>query len=321
MNALGTLTTVPHTELLGEIVTWTMPTREVAYCDLVIALTAAGLPESTAKALRPTTAFSRAVRDLREGRTIDKTSRDKKTGRVTFQFTKKALDSAGLKLDFNYEALCHLDPDSGAITCPDSPEIQSFATTSFAHALAHRNASDITRLVQRLFETHADLYPINPAKGVAYFVPEAHRAFSAQVETFLQAMHGDLLRFPVPKGTAQGNRAVKESVESGLTALSHELEEAVDDWNDKTRASTFEKATAKWQQIKHKAEAYSEYLGDRQALLLAHLDEQKQRLAAKVNELMTARDAKAHRDLDGQQTMFPGATIPIKTDEVTPNAD
>jgi len=325
----ATIPTVdPHAELLGEIITWDMDTMEVAYPDVVAALQSAGLPTGDAADLRPVTAFGRAVRDLREGRSIDRVTHDRTSGVISFQFTRKALDSSGLQIAFDYEATCELQPDSGDITCPQSPEIETHARTMFAHAMAHRTTSDVTRLVQKLFQGHADLYPINPRKGVAYFVPEAHRSFTAQVEQFLSALGGRLLRFPVPKGTPEGNSAVKASVEDGLTALSHELDQAVDQWDEKTRQGTFTKATARWQEIKHKAEAYSEYLGDRQASLLAHLAEQKQRLAAKVMELTAAKDAAQaaakHTDADedtqpplfpeppAERPLFPGATVPIE---------
>lgn len=306
---------VARSELLGEVLTWDMAATEVEYVKVLDALTAAGLPKEEAAHLRAQTAFARAVKELREGRTIDRVTKDKTTGLLTFQFTKKHLDDTGLQIDFEYEALCHLDTDTGEITCEESPEIEAHALVMFKHAMAHRNTSDVTRLVQNLFTSHADLYPINPRKGVAYFVPEAHRGFSEKVEAFLQALGGRLLRFPVPKGTPEGNRAVKASVEDGLHALAAELEEAVDGWNEKTRESTFEKAVEKWQQIRHKAEAYSEYLGDRQASLLTHLDAQKRRLAAKVSELTALKDAAAHGDDPAQRTMFPGASVPIDTGE------
>jgi len=120
---------------------------------------------------------------------------------------------------------------------------------------------------------------------VAYFVPEKYRSFSAQMEDFLSALGGSLLRFPVPKGTESGNRSVRESVESGLRALSDELQAAVDSWSESTRTGTMDHAIERWQIIKHKAEAYSEYLGDRQASLLAKLAEQRRRLAQKIDEI------------------------------------
>jgi len=304
----------PHAALLGEIVTWDMASLEVPFSRVIAALGAAGLPVGEAAALRSTTAFTRAVKDLREGRTIDRVTRDKTTGLITLQFTRKHLDASGLQLDFDYEALAHLNTDSGHITCPDSSVIEDHARLMFRHALDHRTTSDVTRLVQRLFSTHADLYPINPRKGVAYFVPEAHREFSARVEQFLEALGGRLLRFPIPTGTPEGNRAVKASVEDGLTSLANELSSAVDAWDEKTRETTFTKAIERWQVLKHKAEAYSEYLGDRQAALLAHLDAQKKRLAEKIAQLTAARDAAAHGDGEGQRTLFPGAASPIATD-------
>jgi len=318
---MNPITVDANAQLLGEIITWDMDTMEVAYSDVVNALQSSGLPEGDAADLRPVTAFGRAVKDLREGRSIDRVTRDRTTGKITFQFTKKALGASGIQLDFAYEALCHLQPDSGNITCPDSPEIETHARTMFAHAMAHRTTSDVTRLVQRLFANHADLFAINPRKGVAYFVPEAHRDFTARVEQFLTTLGGSLLRFPVPKGTPEGNRAVKTSVEDGLAALSHELDQAVEQWDEKTRESTFEKATERWQKIKHKAEAYSEYLGDRQASLLAHLAEQKQRLANKVLALTEAKEAaKNAPDANGDapRPLFPGATVPVDT---TPDDD
>jgi len=278
---------------------------------LAAPLEAAALPTADAAELRAQTAFSRAVKELREGRTIDRVARDKNTGVITFQFTRKHPDEAELQIDFAYEALCHLDTEYGTITCEDSPTIEAHAREMFKHAMAHRNTSDVTRLVQKMFQTHADLYAINPKKGVAYFVPQAHADFSAKVEEFLSALGGRLFRFPVPKGTAEGDRAVRASVEDGLHAIAAELEDAVNSWNEKTRETTFEKAITRWQQIKHKAEAYGEYLGDRQATLLSYLDDQKRRLAARVAELSTAKDLKAHGDAPEQRTMFPGATSPI----------
>jgi len=305
----------PHAELLGEIVTWDMGAMEVPFPTVITALESAKLPTSEATSLRAQTAFRRAIKDLHEGRAIDRVTRDTTTDTITFQFTRKHLDDTGLQLDFAFEALCHLDTADGSIVCEESPEIEEHARKMFKHAMEHRNTSDVTRLVQRMFTTHADLYPINPRKGVAYFVPEAHRDFSARIETFLESLGGRLLRFPVPTGTEQGNKAVKTSIEEGLKALSTELAQAVEQWDEKTRQSTFAKAIERWTIIKYKAEAYSEYLGDRQDALLAILDEQKTKLAAKVAKLTGEQDARKHDDALGQRIMFPGAMTPIATGE------
>jgi hypothetical protein len=293
--------------LLGEIVTWDMAAQEIPLATVRRALDDAGLPPDSLGDLRTETAFQRAIKELKAGRTIDKIKVDKKSGVIQFQFTRKALDEGRLQIDFDYEATATLDTATGDITCPGSWQIENHARTMFQHAIDHRQTSDITRLVQRLFINHADLFAINPKKGVAYFVPEAFRGFTAQMEDFLNALGGQLLRFPVPKGTEAGNRSVRDSVEAGLLALSEELQEAVDSWGESTRGATMEHAIEKWQIIKHKAEAYSEYLGDRQASLLATLADQRRRLAAKVAEVTTLKEtAKTAPQADGsqQQTLF-----------------
>lgn len=282
-------TTPTTTALLGEIVTWDLRALEVPYITVRAALVAAGLPTDSAQDLRIITAFRRALKDFKEGRTIDKVDTGEKGAPVVhFQFTQKALNDSGI-LAFDFEAMVHLNLTTGEIICADD-QIERHAREQFDHAIDHRTTSDVTRMVQTLFAAHADLYPINPRKGVAYFVPEAHREFSARVEAFLVALGGSLLRFPVPKGTPEGNRSVKASVEAGLTALAEELDKAVEDWTERTHSGTFDKAVEKWTAIKHKAECYSEYLGDRQAELLARLDETKRRLAAKVMEIEEAKD-------------------------------
>ena len=276
---------------------------EVAYSDVRGALGAADLPMDAAAALNPRTAFGRAIKDLRQNRTIDRIKTDSKTSVVQFQFTHRHLVRE--RLEFAYEATCYLDVASGLIDCPESPEIESHARVMFKHAMAHRNTSDITRMIQGLFRNHADLYSINPSKGVAYFVPEPHREFSAKMENFLQLLGGRLWRFPVPRGTPQGDRAVKQAVEDGLRSLSLELQEAVDKWSEKTRTNTMEKAVEKWQTIKHKAEAYSAYLGDRQAALIAELDEQKRRLAEIIaNKAAATAPAAAPAAEDDWQSTF-----------------
>jgi len=294
--------------LLGEVVCWDLRAVEVPLDAVETALRDAGLPTAAVSDLRPTTAFSRAVADLKANRTIDRIKPQDggapraDDGLIRFQFTRKELEASGLRLDFSYETVCTLDPSDGEITCPDE-DIQDHARRMFAHATTHRNTSDITRTIQRLFRDHADLFPISP-KGVAYFVPDEHRAFTAAIEQFLRAVGGQLLRFPVPKGTPEGNRSVKESVEAGLEAMRHDLDMTLADWDAKTRAGTMDKAVAEWRTIQHKALAYSEYLGERQQGLLDHLNATKKRLAAKIADVDAAKAAAKGKATEGQMSFI-----------------
>ncbi len=167
--------------LLGEIVTWDIASTEVAYAEVQESLKAAGLDEAVAADMSIKSAFGRAAKHLKDQRSIDKL--EYKGGIARFQLTKKAIKD--LRLEFDYEATIELDCDSGSVTCTESPELAKEAELLLSHARQTRNAADITRMVQRLFTSHADLYPINPKKGVAYFVPDAHREFTAKVECSL----------------------------------------------------------------------------------------------------------------------------------------
>jgi hypothetical protein len=283
-------TQAQKTDLLGEIVTWDMQSNEVALTRVLDSLHDAGLGMEWAKDLRVRTAFTRAVKELREGRTIDQVTRDGDI--IRFQLTRKAVDEQAQRIDFAYETAITLDVSTGLVTC-DSYEIEQHVRGMLAHAMGHRTAVDITRMVQAMFRGQADLFAINPRKGVAYFVPDQFRDFTAQVEQFLTSLGGCLYRFPVPKGTPVGNRSVRDAVESGLSALVGDLRQAVDDWDQTTRNSTIEKAVEKWRVLKHKAEAYSEYLGEKQQALLADLQRLQGELADKVSRL--ADDAEAEQ--------------------------
>jgi hypothetical protein len=264
--------------LLGEVVAWSMRQSETQFSDVMKALEVAGLDPAEAKELSPRSAWTRATREMKENRTIDKI--DAKGGLVKFQFTHKALEHG--RFEFDYELTVTLDCDTGKVTCDEKPEFAKHAEELLVQAMARRNASDITRLVQRLFEKHADLFPIVPDKGVAYFVPDKHKEFTAKVERFLNAMGGSLHRLPVPKGTDEGNRSVKEAVNSGLEALLKELNDSVAEWDGDTRPKTMERAVDKFQAIAYKVDAYADYLASSQDALKAKLEAAKRGMMEKI---------------------------------------
>ena len=242
--------------LLGEIVSWHMSSAEIPVSEIRDALSKAGLDPDIAKDLNNRSAFSRAIKELKENRSIDKV-RESKDGKIEFQLTRKEIDSHLMK--FDYETTITLDTKTGDLDCPNI-EIEAKARSLFTHAMAHRTSSDVTRLGQKLFKDNADLFPINPAKGVAYFVPEQHKDFTGKVDLFFHGCGGSISRFPIPKGTSEGNRSVREAVSGGLETMVKELEESVESWGDDTRADTMARAIEKYRTVKHKVESYSEYL-------------------------------------------------------------
>lgn len=271
----------PASELLGEIVTWDIRSTEVSYEHVRDCLTKAGLDPDSAKEMSTKQAFTRACKHLKENRTIDKIK--SKAGVIFFQFTRKVLE--GDEIEFDRECRVEVDTDTGQVSCYEKPYLAQQAQELLNHAMQTRNASDITRLIQDLFKSHADLYPINPQKGVAYFVPAAHQDFVEKVRLFVTSLGGCLWPFPVPKGTEQGNASVRDAVSTGLSTLLHELNEAVDGWDDSTRESTMEKVQARYEQVSAKVDAYAEYLLGAQEGLLEQLEAAKARMVDRIIEL------------------------------------
>jgi hypothetical protein len=250
-------------DFLGEIVTWDTGHGGVHdLFDIRNALIAAGLPDVTSD-LNNMSAFSRATKELKENRSIDKVSKDS-GGIVTFQLTAK--ENNGKSIDFSFETIITLNSFTGDISCPDAM-IEQRARQLFAHAMQIRTSSDITRMVQKLFKEHADLYSINPNKGVAYFVPYHHTEFTKKVQQFIKEFGGTLYRWPVPRGTEEGNKSVQESVNNGLNAVLEELQEASNEWTTATHDSTMDKVVDKVNMLKFKASLYAEFLQTKQGEL------------------------------------------------------
>lgn len=260
--------------LLGHIVTWDISGHIVRVDDLRDAMTNADINPDALPDLSMKNAFKRATKGMKKDRLIDelKTNGDV----VSFQLTKKVVLED--MIDHDYECLIKLDIATGVVTCPERPELAKEAADLLDEAADVRTSPDVSRLVQRLFESQADLFPICPRKGVAYFVPIEHKEFMRKVEKFLGEVGGVLSPFPVPVGTEEGNRSVKDAVNNGLGAMAEELEEAINEWDNTTRADTKKRAQEKVELLLHKHQCYSHFLGEKQSEGIAKLDELKLRI-------------------------------------------
>jgi hypothetical protein len=251
----------PGTRLLGEVISWTCPAVTVKYRAVIDALGDAGLDETVARELAPRHAFSRACKKLARERIIRQVSEDEAT--ITFQFTAEKRD--GDRYQYELETLLTLDKATGKVTCP----MGGLATLAQEHlddCIASRNGGDITRIIQRLFERQADLFPIRERGGV-YFVPAEYAGFVDRVQTLLGKVNGRLARFPVPAGTPHGDASVKDAVACGIASLIEDHRVAIARFGEDTRPSTLERAAERIRLTRHKLECYSEYLaGERERL-------------------------------------------------------
>ncbi len=267
------------TKLLGEVIAWACPGVSVTHSDLVRALEDAGLDPGVARELAPRHAFSRACKRLSEQRIIRPVAEDAAT--VKFQFTQESRE--GDRYEYRLETTLTLDKQTGAVTC-ELPGLATMAQEELDRCISARTGSDVTRVVQKLFERQADLFPIRPSGGT-YFVPQRHAAFIDKTQDLLNRVGGRLLRFPVPAGTAEGDRSVTQAVADGLAAVVAEHRAAVAQFGSDTRDDTLQRAAEKIRTTKFKLTAYSEYLaGERDRLDRAVADAERA-LRDKVAEI------------------------------------
>lgn len=275
----------PGTSLLGEVITWACAGIKVKHLDLVNALRDAGLEESVARELAPRHAFTRACKKLAQARIIRQVSEDPKS--IRFQFTAERKE--GDRFAYELETLLTLDKGTGKVDCPLAG-LATLAQEELDRCIQARTGGDVTRVVQRFFEKKADLFPIRPAGG-AYFVPREHAAFVDKVQSFLGKINGQLLRFPVPAGTTEGDRSVKEAVANGLSTLIAEHRQAIEGFGEDTRPDTLERAAERIRLTKYKVETYAAYLAEEKARLDRELVAATQKLRAKVEELASRRES------------------------------
>lgn len=270
------------TKLLGEVISWTCSGVAVTHPALVEALTAAGLDPAVARELAPRHAFTRACKKLSDARIIRRVAEDETT--LTFQFTQETRSTD--RLEYVLETMLTLDKQTGKVTC-GLPGLATLAQEELDRAVTARTGADVTRVIQKLFERHADLFPVRPQGGV-YFVPERHVGFVEKVQSLLGRLGGQVLRFPVPAGTAEGDRSVKDAVAAGLAALIDEHRQAIAAFGSDTRDGTLDRAADRIRSTQFKVAAYAEYLLDEKGKLDRELAAARDELRAKVEQLATS---------------------------------
>ncbi|QDU21725.1 DUF6744 family protein [Urbifossiella limnaea] len=267
------------TRLLGEVISWTCSGVAVTHPALLTALRDAGLDENVARELAAKHAFTRACKKLCDRRIIRQVAEDEAA--VKFQFTAESRD--GDRFEYALETMLTLDKKTGTVTC-DLPGLATLAQEELDRATDARTGSDVTRVIQKLFDRHADLFPIRP-QGGCYFTPIRHTAFVDKVQAMLGRLNGQILRFPVPAGTAEGDRSVKDAVAAGLAALIDDHRRAVAQFGEDTREDTLKRAADKIRSTQFKISAYAEYLLDEKGRLDRELAAARDELRRKVDQL------------------------------------
>jgi len=267
------------TRLLGEVIAWACPGLSVTHTALVDALESAGLDPGVARELAPRHAFARACRTLSDRRIIRSVAEDATT--IKFQFTSESREDD--RYEYTLETMLTLDKQTGSVTC-ELPGLATTAQEELDRCIAVRTGSDVSRIVQKLFERQADLFPIRP-QGGAYFAPARHAAFTDKIQDLLNRVGGQLLRFPVPAGTAEGDRSVTQAVADGLAAVVAEHRHAVAQFGNDTRHDTLERAAEKIRTTKYKLTVYAEYLAGEKERLDRAVANAEMELREKVGQI------------------------------------
>lgn len=266
---------------LGRIVMWNSGPDGACHkqTDVTTALTRANLDPRISRELLPRHAFARAARTLSDERIIE-VFKENDT-EIIFQFSRKHLDSSGWT--YPKESFVYLNKTTGDVRADDS-DLAVQAQTQVDKAIETRTNADITRIVQKSFEQHADLIPMRDAGGV-YFVPEEHAEFINRVETFLTAVGGSIEVIPIPEGSDSGDRAIQNAVSSTMEKLISDHFTEVKSFEVNTRKDTITRVAERINGTRVKIEAYAHYLGQRQKELLQKIEEANELLKEQVEKI------------------------------------
>lgn len=235
---------------LGWIVSWSVP-KQIALDDLRNALATAGLDPSLAADMRNEHALRRGLREMQDDRVIRKLRREE--GKVFFQFTREFLDAR--EITYQREAELCLDTATAVVTADDAAIAQQ-ARDLLSQHLSKRLTSDLTRLVQRVYESaKADLIPIRE-QGFAYFVPSHHDDLVEKSRNLLTAIGGKLRSFAVRLGSDETSASVAESMADYFGDLLKEFRETCVGLSEDTRVDVRARRMESIGELRAKLECY-----------------------------------------------------------------
>jgi hypothetical protein len=262
---------------LGQIVTWRVPSQ-VSVDQLRAALTAANLEQDLAGDLHPQHVLSRALRDMKAGRVIAKLQRVD-DDHVRFQLTRQHIDDAGAS--YEREALVTLDLRTSYVTADDAA-IAEQARALVAEHTAKRLTNDVSRLIQRVYDTHrADLIAIRE-QGGAYFVPDTHKALVDATRTLLASIGGKLQSFAVRLGCADTAESVAGALADHLSAMVTELRESCAALTTDSRADVINRRTGRIAELRRRLDCYHGLLGAYTGTISAAIADTERDLLARI---------------------------------------
>lgn len=276
--------------ILGEIVSWSQRGATHSYGEVLESLKKANLDTSIAKVILPSQAFQRAISKLEENGDIDVLH---KQGDIkTFQLTDKFLQEKGNSKEWkwNKKTELTLHTGTGKITCP-IPEVEKFAQAELDRAVDTRTSGDITSIIKEIFRTaNPDLGIIDITdNGGCYLVLAEHSHFCDNIQDFLTNLGRNLQRFPIAKGSKDGEASIANAVSDQMEKLTLELNKEVTEFTVSTRNDTLEKACERIKDLRIKIESCAHYLKEKRDDALAVVEQTNLILLEKISKLSEDR--------------------------------
>ena len=265
-------------DTVGEIVTWESPTA-IKFSDLKQALAAAGLKESLARDMLPRNAFSRACRELEKNRIIKQIKEKETDKELVFQFTGEYLSDTDGEYHYSKECDLTVSKITGKVLCAIA-DLQDRAQVLLDNEMSVRRSSDVTRIVQKIFDEYeGDLVTLRKSGG-CYFVPDKHRNLVEMVEAFLSHIGGCLRRFNTNSRQAAGS-ALQGHIKDLLQQFRESCKEITRDSSD----SLTGRRVATLKTIRGKVEAYHGILGSHMEEIEREIEASNKMLRTRINSM------------------------------------
>lgn len=291
---------------LGEVVCWSSKSENVhTQRSVRAALQKVGLSPDSAPDILPKSAFTRACKELEDNRSIKIVSRN--PPHTVFQFTAEFLNRREGEWQFKKEGDVVLDEDTGKV----SSKIQALADAAQKELDRHteeRTTADITRIVQRYFESQADLIPIREQGGV-YIVLKQHTHLIDKMEGFLNELGGRMMRLPIPEGTVSGDKTVQECIKEFALGLIAEHKQNIEGFTVNTRNDTLQREADRIKNSRMKIEGYAALMGSVGDVLLKVVKKADQQLVAKINGIQQEKKEMPEKEKGEKRDMVFSQTV------------
>jgi len=253
----------------GCILSWSAPDEPIKLAELRAALTHANFSEELARDLAPRNAFSRAARELSKERIIKKV--EETDDEIRFQFTREFL--AGGQYDYEREFDLWLNKETGTVRC-ENQHMQQVAQELVSNHQATRLPADVTRLIQKIFDSaKSDLVPIRQ-QGGCYFVPSSatNQQIIANIRVLLCDIGGKLNEWEITARSVETQTTIQQNMFDYLLGLVDEFNKSCESITDASATKTLERRLERHAELRAKLMTHAPLLQGLAAEVSAAID-------------------------------------------------